>query len=356
MYIPIIKTTYTELRGFSTLSTDIKKQMLPLFKLTKDRNHKKYYPEGRLDEALSKVLKVQREAPFILDLTTHEDLINSEIEKLFDSADGYAHWCNFIENTQAQEIIIPTIQVDVDQWDSNQEKAQKNLEMQVKRLSGMCEKVVFCANLDIVPEEFLTFVGIIVQNLSNPDNLVVIIDCEYVKVSTSAQYIPDVCKMADQIFSDHKVKNIAVSSSSFPSSVTDPNYGKDDYGCFNLEEVVLFEKCSKKSDGGITWIYSDYGLIHPLRYMAQGGNWVPRVDAPLEKETFYYRYRRDEGGYLLAAKNVVANSRFENVCNCWGRTQIEKAASGSPEGKSPSFWISVRSNIHMTTQTKKYGI
>tara|TARA_B100001971_G_C18140408_1_gene510073 strand:+ start:525 stop:701 length:177 start_codon:yes stop_codon:yes gene_type:complete len=53
---------------------------------------------------------------------------------------------------------------------------------------------------------------------------------------------------------------------------------------------------------------------------------------------------------VSVAKKVVSNSSFEDIPESWGVQQIKAAANGSPPGKAPSFWISVRMEIHMRQQ------
>lgn len=46
---------------------------------------------------------------------------------------------------------------------------------------------------------------------------------------------------------------------------------------------------------------------------------------------------------------ISSLSCFKNdSLQCWGMVEIRRTSAGSPGGKSPSYWISVRSNIHMS--------
>lgn len=347
-YIPIIKTTSAEIKAFDNLSDEIKLDVLPLFELTKDRAHKKNYPEGRLEKALEKALNAQKSGKMILDLTSHEDLINSEIEELFDNTNGYENWCNFIKNTKITNRIYPTIQIDADQYDESPEDSKKEIISQVKKLEEMCNKLVLRANLGIEPNELITLIGFIYEGLTNKENLIIIIDAEYIKPMTANGYAADISARIKQISDVYKLTDFAVSASSFPKSVMDANYGEDHEGEFYIEEVSLHEKVSTLLSS-LNIIYSDYALIHPVRYDIRGGTWVPRVDVPLERKVFYHRYRRDDGGYIVAAQKAIKDIRYLSV-GSWGNEQISVASEKRPNGLSPSFWISVRSNIHMTTQ------
>ena len=114
--------------------------------------------------------------------------------------------------------------------------------------------------------------------------------------------------------------------------------------------------------------YGDYGSINPLRNdLVFTRGWRPRIDFPTSKNRiFYYREKRskDKGGtyssygshYVSVAKKVVGNGAFEDIPESWGVKQIKSAARGFPPGKSPSFWISVRMEIHMLQQIKRLGL
>lgn len=348
MYIPIVKTTAAEIKGYDRLSEEVKSAILPLFELTKDRTHRVNYPEGRLEKALEKALNAQPIGRMILDLTSHQDLINSEIERLFDGSNGYENWCSFIEGTGRESDITPVIQIDGDQFDDNPALAAEQITTQARSLFNLCGAVAFRANLDIEPDELNDFLSYVCAGLDDLTALTVILDAEYIRPFTAETYAREISSRIAGIQSSLNIVNFAVASSSFPKSVTAPNYGNDRSGSFGIEEVSL-HTLIVQSLPNTNIIYSDYALIHPVRYDVRGGAWVPRVDVPLSSQVYYYRYRREDGGYIAAARDAVADNRYVSV-NSWGNTQIELAANNRPAGLSPSFWISVRSNIHMTTQ------
>lgn len=353
MYIPIVKTTAAEIKGYDRLSEEVKSAIFPLFELTKDRTHRVNYPEGRLEKALEKALNAQPTGRMILDLTSHQDLINSEIERLFDGSNGYENWCSFIRETGRASDITPVIQIDGDQFDDNPELAGEQITTQVRSLFNLCGAVAFRANLDIEPDELSEFLSYVCTGLENLNSLTVILDAEYIRPFTADTYASEICSRVMQLTSTLGISNFAVAASSFPKTVTASNYGEDGYGHFRIEEVVLHSLITQTlPNTNIT--YSDYALIHPVRYDVRGGAWVPRVDVPLSEEVYYYRYRREDGGYIAAARDAVADEKYSSV-NSWGNTQIELAANNRPAGLSPSFWISVRSNVHMTTQAIRTG-
>jgi len=142
--------------------------------------------------------------------------------------------------------------------------------------------------------------------------------------------------------------NCATLASSFPSSVVASGYGGDEYGRFNLSEVMLSKQLKAIfSDKKV--IHGDYASIHPLDFDGTVTNWVPRVDCPLDEQLYYYRYRRDDGGYIKAAKCTLEDKAYVDL-DCWGCENIKDAARKDPQGRSPAHWISVRLNIHISRQ------
>ena len=148
---------------------------------------------------------------------------------------------------------------------------------------------------------------------------------------------------------------IVLSATSFPKNPTE--FGGEEEGNFGLEEGFLYKKVDDAIDS--TSIYGDYATINPIRSLQAGGQgWIPRIDMPTEELVFYYRSRKREleasyaKAYTRVARQVIKDERYKEVKdkidNCWGIKQIELAAKGDPQGLSPSFWISVRMNIHIT--------
>ena len=94
--------------------------------------------------------------------------------------------------------------------------------------------------------------------------------------------------------------------------------------------------------------------------MAHG--WVPKIDCALQHVVYYYRMRRPVGvtayksTYKAVAKKVVSDYRFpSSLTGIWGIEQIKNASEGNVPSSSPSFWISVRMNTHISQQILRLG-
>ncbi|MBW3225446.1 beta family protein [Marinobacter adhaerens] len=332
-YLQVIKTTDAELKGFFNLSDEVKRKILPLFELTRSRTTK-IVPEGSIYRRLENIREAVGDNEFVLDLTSHEDLMNYEIEELLDDENGFSAWTSFIDSLNLKQV-IPAIHV-------YQDGDPDDIVEQVRVLSSSNEKVAFRVGSDDTELEF--YLRHIKRGLASDSQLLLVFDAGFItewdyqkkkneldqKIKFARRYIPDA--------------DVTICGSSFPKSVKDSSSGKDDYGKLPIWEWVIF--CELKGDYP-NIIYGDYASVHPVRYQTGGGGWVPRIDYPLDEYIIYYRYRRDDGSYPRCAEELVDDVDFDDL-SCWGTEQIHSALSGEPNGKSPSFWIAVRLNIHIT--------
>lgn len=336
-YIPILKSADAELRAFSHLDDEVKDQILPLFELTRSRSSKRL-PEGDIFKRVDQIKENVDGRPFILDLTTFDNLINSQIEELLDPGNGFDHWCSFVEGLGIDALIPMIHAIDDDPLN--------DLASEVQRLDANFKHLAFRA--DMFDPDTPDYYRTIHDNISDIDKLIVVIDASFIRQAHSKTFSQTAIRRIDEILRVSKPGMVFVSGSSFPRSVTD--YGEDLNDMFPLEEVLFYRLVRDHYDG-IEVFYSDYATVHPIRYDVRGGNWVPRVDLILEDMIIYYRYRRDDGGYVRAAAAAVADPAYISI-GSWGDSEIAAAASGNPNGRSPAYWISVRINSHITRKAK----
>lgn len=335
-YIPLLKTTDAELKGYAQLDDKIKDKILPLFELTKSRKTKSS-PYGSIEKRMEKLKEIVQERPFILDLTSHEDMMNVQIDNLLDESNGFENWRDFL-SSHKEFNIIPVIHVIPD--DIDQTKALvKWLEQQ--------NYEHYALKVESYDNDTFSYVSSIAEAIGSLSKLILIIDAGFIETDShpaKAQQCINRCNELTGI----EIGNIAILSSSFPKSVKGHTpLCLDHRGEFpKLDKALQDTVCTST---GIPLVYGDYASIHPIRYNIGGGGWVPRVDFPTSDSYIYTRYRREEGGYALAAEKMLQEPRFE-VINCWGNNEIHVAASGTPNGLSPSYWIAVRLNLHITRE------
>lgn len=339
-YVPILKSKEAELKGYYFLDENIKNDILPLLELTRSRRSKNN-PDGRIEikfKAIQKSLGESR--PFILDITSEASLGNAEITSMLDPDNGFQNWVSFIRSLP--KVVVPCIHY-VGAIDNDFKK-------QINDLYSFKDAVCFrVSNFEeegiSATQDFLQIVG--------ERNVILVLDAIYVNKTSKDTVVLNARNFLNTISASLSSNAVVVfAASSFPKSITTDGKIDDERGKCHLLERALYKEVSSASPvKGKKIIYGDYGLIHPIVY-DDFGRWIPRIDVVEDSEVFYYRKKIHDGGYVAAAKLVMADPRYRtlSVINLWADNEIAQAASGEPNGKSPSHWISVRLNMHITKQ------
>jgi hypothetical protein len=341
-----MKTGDAEIRGLENLSKDVKKRITPLIELTPSRVSKNM-PDGDINRRLKRLKEAYGDREFILDLTADANLSNRQIEDLQNTHDGYVNWIDFLVSLQKDfSKIIPVIQIS-DKNIKSEKEYYARIKQQVHSLDGYFDDVVYRFPLEY--ESYIDDLKEICKAISG-DKIICVVDAKFIPQAKAVIYSQTVEKVITEL-EQFSLGKIVVSATSFPKNPTEN--GGDEYGDSNLEEWALYNIISKKT----SVIYGDYASINPIRSLQAGGNgWVPRIDMPAETLFFYHRSRKVGSSYVPAyirvAQAVQNDEKYDDAAelsnSCWGLEQIESAAEGNPPGLSPSFWISVRMNIHMT--------
>ncbi len=351
-YYPLLKTTDAELKAYSNLDSSVQDNILPIFELTKSRRSTKN-PLGKISIRLEQLQDLADGRPFIIDLTTEPSLSNTEIRDLLnDTADGFKAWREFVAQIPNA---IPVIHY-------NENAADADTKKQAKELEAKHKAVAFRA--DAYDPDMMEYLGVILNALKRPDQLIIILDLGYVPVLEWQDAVSPIKARIAEILKHTKAKHLVCLSSSYPKTVLAPGYGDDESGDFPIIEVNICEEVQLTHKD---LIYGDYSSIHPIRYPMGGGGWIPRIDVPLDRSCFYHRKRavkeevkgkvkgKIEDAYIDVAKKVLKDTRYKPIkgLDAWGDIEIAAAANGAPNGKSPSHWIAVRASLHITRQLNR---
>ncbi len=331
-----MKTRDAELRAYNTLSEEVKDLVVPIFELTKSRNTR-MAPDGDIRRRMDYLKDILGEREFILDVTPDKLYTNPQIEELLDETNGFYEWQYFL-SAYDELNIIPTIHIyDEDEFD------------EVERFVLWATKKYQKLALRIPPGlvNITQILNAIVDNMSDECKMILLVDSGFVPEVQQNDYVKKIIKTITDASKIVEEENIVVISTTFPR--TPANLGDDDKGIFKIRELEIFKECS----GDCQVQYGDYASIHPLQYEMRGGTWIPRVDVSLDEDYIYTRYRREDGGYITAAKKMLRIPDYKSI-NCWGDNEIASAAQGEPNGRNPSYWISVRMCIHMTRRAQEF--
>ncbi|WP_315386375.1 hypothetical protein [uncultured Stenotrophomonas sp.] len=336
VYVPALRTRDSELKGYENLEGEIKDLLLPVFELTKSRRTKTN-PEGAISKTVDRLVSMLDGRPFIADVTSLESQGNAETESLLDPTGAFKNWREFVRNLPRS--CIPVVHLS-DPFDRDEVVSQINDLWTHSSAIALRVPTDYAYALELSQT--------LLPAASRGGAVILIADDGFVP-QRDADHSAARCH---EVFSHFAGKvDVAVTlASSFPSSVMLPAFGGGDaYGEFRLEEVLVSQAVKAIGLGSATVLHGDYGLIHPHDFDGVVTNWVPRIDVPLSFDGYYHRYRREAGGYGLAARLAVQNNRYVKL-RCWADDCINEAASGNPPGRSPAFWIAARVNYHITRQ------
>lgn len=340
-YFPILKTTEAELKAYNSLNDSVKNNILPIFELTKSRKTKKN-PDSELKYKLDKLQETIGNRPFIIDLTIESTYSNKEIEKMIYNGDnGYNNWVSFLKEQRQKFTIIPTVHYHPNKL----EDVKKQIDSLKRKFNYIAFRAeLFQSETPKYIEDLLNFCS-----PNSHKNVIIILDGKFIRINDQPK-IDKYKKEIKKVTALAKECPLICAFSSFPKSVIDYD-GGDSKGEFDTIEITINQQIISELNKNKVY-YGDYGTIHPIRYDTGGGGWVPRIDVPYKDKIFYYRYRRDKGSYPLCAKKIINDKRYKKIpdVNSWGDEEILYASKGEPRGKSPSHWIAVRSNLHMTRQ------
>ncbi|TAA10879.1 hypothetical protein EA658_14360 [Pseudoxanthomonas winnipegensis] len=337
-YSPVIRTRAAELRGLKELTDTARRKLFPIVELTRSRRTSKN-PAGSISKSVEAICEILGGQPFVADLTSLPSLQNSEFDRLLDDDSGFQAWTR-LATSSLPEQCIPVAHL-LEPFDLIEFKAQ------VSQLRSKFSRIAIR-----VPTNYGDFSGLIsgIQEVfSDYNKIFLILDAGYVNERSRFGAAARLNEMLSEV-SGWNFFRKSIASSSFPNSVVSAG-GEDDQGAFNLSEVYLWKELVLKFPD---LTYGDYAGIHPIDFTGTVTNWVPRVDVMLDESFYYHRYRRSEGGYEKAAYEALNDPRYVPL-DCWAQENIRLAAGGSPNGRSPSFWIANRVNFHLSRQSFKIG-
>lgn len=360
-YLPILKTRNAETLGMISLNQTIKGAILPLFELTRPRKNAKITDLGPLLTKTHKLLSDYGTEDLGLDITSHESLQDSEIINLYSSKDNFCNWVSFVESCRSNfsNRINPTFIVSHDEFSDDDEFVNIH-RSQIDQLHHESTRFIYRFGKDA--EEYIEDLNdFFPANGSN--NPIIVFDGEFIpSEKRRSSYVSEFTKIIAKLYERDKNADVVLAASSFPKS---PAKSDEMAGVIPIEEIAIYEECRERFP---ELLYGDHASLYPLpNEQAGGGGWIPRIDVPLEREIHFFRSKRNKSSeknyapaYIRAARRAIQDGAFEESRvlagkNCWGIEQIELAASGYPRGISPSFWIAVRINIHVTIQARRHN-
>ena len=354
-YCVIARTAQAEFRAMQNLPRKTLDKILPIVELTRGRKTTSKqtnlvsYPYHKL---IDKVKEIYRGCDIAFDVTSNELLSSPEIDELYDFSQGYSAWIGLLDDLSVEGVfksIIPSVLLNYDD-----DRFEENVRLEIQQLSSRFDSIMYryAINNDGGEDDL----RLISNSFSSEKELLVVLDCEYVPVS-SINSTKIACRTII-----HRIKSvlgvrrykIVLVSTTYPNNVSETNNEFADD--IPLREIDLFDGVRQDYRD---IVYGDYGTVNPQRndgiVMANG--WLPKIDVALKSLVYYNRRRRPKGvtayssTYELVAQLATADSRFPlNQIDIWGIRQIVDCSMGAVPSSQPSFWISVRMNTHICQQ------
>lgn len=373
-YFPILKTKPSEIKAYTNLDENIKKQILPIIEMTGARSYT--YPKtcknqeligtkraGDINKKRKKILNMVGENKFILDITDDESLHYDGIAQLQNPENGYAEWIKFLlADEKFKKQVIPTIQFNTDDIENTISQIE-NLSKEFYYLALKIPGFIFNNNINnsnlyslanIVENDVIqSVIDFTIDKIRINERLIVIVDFGFIK--NLEDYKTCISSCLSAITDIKNIKALLFSSSSFPSFVKPIEENK-----MEVQELRLFDFCRQNLNNDNKILHCDYASIHPVQYQTSGGGWIPRIDyinQEIKELNYCYKraqssekYKNDSDEYIALSQKVLNANNYQKISNreVWGDAQIHNKANGIEEGKSPAHWIAVRANLYMT--------
>lgn len=360
-YAIVIKTGDAELRAIENLPSATTSKLFPVIEITRgrkisDKSKKKLEGAGEVDveiypfrNRLEKLKTAFKNHTVCIDLTTESLLSSKTIDRMFNPNNGYENWINFLVNLKDEKCFKEIVPCVIMNWDDL--NFEENLRLQIRNLSKNFNALLY---RNSIADDFCYEDIDIIKSELGDSELVLMIDCGYILPASRHIFIEKTQYRLSELKKRLPYTKYIICGTSFPKQVS--GFGNDYSDTFSLEEKIVFDELSKNNDN---LVYGDYGTINPVRsddiIMSRG--WIPRIDVPLENEIYYYRLRRPkgissyQGTYIEVARHSKSDPNFPiKLRGNWGVDEILRCAEGKPSSASPSFWISVRMNIHIQQQ------
>ncbi|WP_296221749.1 hypothetical protein [uncultured Enterobacter sp.] len=347
-YFPIMKTTIAEMRALKKLSPDVLDKITPIFELTKSRKSKNNQ-ESCVFKKIDEIKSIISERKFILDLTSIDSLSNEQINSFQNDDNAFDNWCEFINSIRKQGVNVTPVLI------AYPDSTIIDLDNELNKLCQDENKVairipIYENDLDDlfkILKKIATLRASLIEYIIFDAGYIPSLDVDFGTLAENISYFLEGTSLSET--------KLIIASSSFPASALDKIQGDKYNNHFDLDSIASYRKMTKLiKNKGFTddFYYGDYACIHPNRNEGKAYNWIPRIDYPTIDVLFFSRVRREDGGYVECSKNITSLPDFktENL-KCWGIKEIIQTSMNNPGGLSPSYWISVRSNIHMTRMT-----
>lgn len=375
-YNLILKTGEAEVRAVKKSRQSVLKAIFPLIELTRGRRSSKDADGASFTGKLELLQELFKDSSVAIDLTSMDSLMNNEIRRLYAPEEGFSNYVSFLENLKARHFfkeIQPCLIVNYTADDY-----VLNLKEEARRLWKSFESLIYRNSIDDI--EFGEDLAAIVSVMPRDKRLTFLIDCGFITEGQVELTAQEISARVIRILEFIKTQGCAgklsfmVAATSFPSNISEVSSQDED--SIAISEIELHAKVSElvMANADVRELkekpvieYADYGSIAEKRNdegFIHARGWIPRIDVPFYNAIAYIRQRRSKGQSEYATVyNAIALKVYSFLFpqvqisqQNWGISMIDFCSRGFNPGSTPSFWISVRMNIHLETQCQRMGL
>lgn len=340
-YIPILYLKPAEMVAVQELPEKEKDILLPLFVL------KRWMASKNFCKSLERIQEAFGDRTCILDLDSahlielkkkegekHLDFL-CEFEPLFDSANGYMNWVEFISKN---EKFIPVLQL----------QNLTELEKQIDNFNSIDKLMVLrLKRVNLNSNDFETIIKKIHDKFFL-NGLIIQVDYEDITRKELIEY-ENLLKIFEQLYGLFPHAYFSFSATSFPFSFANSYRGE-----LPIYERQIFNKIFSSLNHK-KLIYSDRGSARASSQMSAGTP-PPRIDYPLKNDWRFVRKEFRDGLkkeylYAEAALEIISSDFWMPKLQLWGTQMIEKTSLNDKYGiYNPTRATAVRINIHLYQQ------
>lgn len=362
IYFPQIKTTAAELRAFRNLKNLNEPNLIPILQITKPRVGKNPDPISALDRHLVRVFEsFPPDQKIIVNVTEDETYQDSTLNQfIHDYSDGYILWIEQVRKLKSElcKNIVPCI------IGTASNETFNDLKLQIQRLQNEFDEIAIRLPINI-PSNINKLLPLLeLLGLARPEKkLYLLLDFGYLDVLQEIDLktaIDDIDQLITSLDSNNIIPITLFSSCPSSFKIIDRINGKIEKQAILEYNILKYIKLKNKIQ------YGDYAYIHPKR-SGGGGFWMPRIDYPMADNICHYlRYFNrktsrfngklkiettlpNDKAYISLSQTLTDSNIFQNdTLSSWGRDQLlENVTAEEVTGKSPAYYIAIRSNIHM---------
>ena len=332
LYVPTLGIRSSEMLAVEKSLVATKNNLKPCIILAP------WYSSYNLENSIKRFEKAYPQRPYFLDIEKNYQSTNPdrhaliEMRGLFDPANGYKNWIDFIA---AYQNVHPCIQCE------GQNTAQIQQQIQAVKALGRA----YCMRIDI--QNFPKNIKDIIAAFKNETDYTVILEGGLVEepLTLMSNFSGIISNQLSALKPDIPV---VISCTSFPS-----DFGK----MVGITDIIFTNRqLVSQLTGRKRIIYGDWGSTRP-RQLDSGffNRPLSRIDYPAKDSWHIARNKKAGWDYELAAQATINSLNWQGNLGIWGEDMIKQTAQNQALGiYSPIKNVASRVNIHIHRQAFYY--